>query len=43
MNKLGFQADSAQAMSQTKLQFRQRADDPTRLSIAFSSCCPNEN
>ncbi|WP_350302005.1 hypothetical protein [Peribacillus frigoritolerans] len=40
MNKLGFQANSAQLMPQTKLPLR--ADDPARLSTAFSSCCLHE-
>ncbi|MDO7486742.1 flagellar protein [Peribacillus frigoritolerans] len=38
-----FKQNSAQLMSQTKLPFYARAEDPTRLSTAFSSCSVSTN
>ncbi|MGM0886670.1 MAG: hypothetical protein ACQEW5_06855 [Bacillota bacterium] len=44
MNKLGFQADSAQPMSQTKLQFRQRQMIPQGFRQHFQAAVStNEN
>jgi hypothetical protein len=40
MNKLGFQADSTQLMSQTKLQFRQRQMIPQGFRSIFKLLSP---